>query len=100
MTIKRIVNGEELEFELTDNELTGAYFEQQYLFDIQDVRDAVIGWEDDDVIGVYGINMETFLKLSDEMAVEMRRNIDKYDMDWDYAREEAICSVIRRNAES
>lgn len=34
------------------------------------------------------------------MAVEMRRNIDKYDMDWDDAREEAICSVIRRNAES
>ena len=100
MTIKRTVNGEELEFELTDNELTSAYFEQQYLFDIQDVRDAVIGWEDDDVICVYGVNMETFLKLSDEMAVEMRRNIDKYDMDWDYAREDAIRSVIGRNAES
>lgn len=100
MTIKRTVNGEELEFELTDNELTDAYFEQQYLYDTQDVRRAVIGWEDDDVIGVYGVNMETFLELSDEMAVEMRRNIDKYDMDWDYARAEAIRSVIRRNAES
>lgn len=97
MTIKRTVNGTELEFQLTDDELSNAYFEQQFNFDVQDVRDAVIGWEDDDVIGVYGINTETFMKLSDEMAIEMRRNIDKYDMDWDYARDEAIRDVVRRN---
>lgn len=38
MTIKREVNGKMMEFELTYNEMCNAYFEQEHVFDMEDVR--------------------------------------------------------------
>lgn len=38
MTIKREVNGQMMEFELTERELRDAYFEQEHNFDMEDVR--------------------------------------------------------------
>lgn len=37
MTIKRIVNGVEMEFELTDQEMFLAYEERQHYYDVQDI---------------------------------------------------------------
>lgn len=96
MTITRTVGGEQLSFELTESELVNAYFEQQYKFDKQDVMDLICGWEDDDVLGVYDITVEEYTKLSGDIAAEMRRNMDKHDMDFDYARDEAVFTVARK----
>lgn len=93
MTITRTVGGEQVSFELTESELVNAYFEQQYKFDVQDVKDLICGWDDDDVLGVYGITVAEYKKLSGDIASEMRRNMDKYDMDFDYARDEAVSTV-------
>lgn len=100
MTITRTVGGEQLSFELTESELANAYFEQQYKFDQQDVMDLICGWDDDDVLGVFGVTVEEYGKLSEDIATEMRRNMDKYDMDFDYARDEAVRTVVRRNKET
>ena len=34
--------------------------------------------------------------MIDDMASEMRRQIDKYDVSWDYARDEAIREIIEK----
>ena len=94
MTITRTVGDKQVSFELTESELVNAYFEQQYKFDVRDVKDLICGWDDDDVLGVYGITVAEYEKLSDDIASEMRRNMDKYDMDFDYARDEAVNSVV------
>ena len=44
-----------------------------------------------------GCTYSELLNMKEEMAEEMRRNMDKYDMSFSDAREEAIQTVIRRN---
>jgi len=92
--IVRTVNGVEYTFPLTLSELFDAYYEQQYRFDLQDVEDAVIGYQDEDVQMEYGVTKEEYMSLKEKIAGELRRNIDKYDMEWSSAREDAIRSVI------
>lgn len=92
--ITRTVNGVEHVFPLTLGELFDAYYEQQYRFDLEDVEDAIIGYQDEDVQMEYGVSKEEYMSLKEKIAGELRRNIDKYDMDWSSAREDAIRSVI------
>ena len=76
MIISRIINGVEYEFELNSQELYDAYIEQEHKWDVSDV-DARYGH-----------------LLSDEqvdaVAYEMRRQRDKYDLDFESAIEEAL----------
>lgn len=94
MKIKRTVNGQELEFELTTQERWEAFREQETIFDIEDCEDMICGMTDDQCLDTYEITVEEFRKLIPFMAQEKRRLMDKYDMDWTYARDEAISSVI------
>ena len=94
MKISRTVSGIECSFELTNAELIQAFFEQQYRFDKQDVADYVAYMTDDDIVETYGVTRQEFDELTGEIASTMRRYIDKYDMDWTYARDEAIRDVI------
>ena len=91
MKIYRTVSGIECSFELTNAELTQAFFEQQYRFDKQDVADYVEYMTDDDIVETYGVTRQEFDELTGEIASTMRRYID---MDWTYARDEAIHDVI------
>lgn len=76
MIISRTINGVEYEFELNSQELYDAYIEQEHKWDVSDV-DARYGH-----------------LLSDEqvdaVAYEMRRQRDKYDLDFESAIEEAL----------
>lgn len=94
MIIKRTVNGKELEFELTAQERWEAYYEQEKLFDSEDCADMINGLSDDQCLDAYEITVEEFRKLLPYMGQEKRRLMDKYDMEWTYARDEAISSVI------
>lgn len=96
MTITRTVNGKELSFELDSQELYEAYREQEFRFDRNDCEDCISCMSDEEVRDTYGVSAETFHTLLDEMASEKRRNMDKYEMSWDYARDEAVKSVIGR----
>lgn len=79
MTITRIVNGQNLEFELNSQELFEAYMEQEHKWDVSDV-DARYG------------HLLTDEQV-DALAREMRRQRDKYDLDFEAAMEEALLNL-------
>jgi len=87
--MKIIRNG--FEFELTGEELRTAYYEQEHLFDVKDVKGKIEDEENE-----YGDAAEFILEHIDDVADEMRRNIDKYDMDWVSACDEAIETFCSR----
>ena len=95
MKISRKIDGKEVEIELTDDELYDAYLDKEFIFDKQGVEDTICGWSDQEVLEVYDVDRTKFLSLADDMAVEMRRNIDKYEMSCSYARDEAIADVLQ-----
>ena len=71
-----------------------AYVVQQLEFDRADIEDLICGMSDADVMACYDVGIEQFKSLIDDMAYEMRCQIDKYDVSWEYARDEAVRSVI------
>ncbi len=93
--ITRNINGTELSIPLTDVEIYSAYKYLQGLFDEQDVRNLILDMSNDEIKKKYGISKKKFEALIPDMAIEMRRNIDKYDVDWEYAREEDVDFVIQ-----
>ena len=103
MKIQREVNGQMMEFELTSGELFAAYCEQEHQYDVSDIRDKLEGEMDrGEFEAEYGFPVELVLDnpdLLEEMADEKRRNQDKYDMDWEYARDDAIKSIIDEHRE-
>ena len=56
---------------------------------MQDVEDMVDSYAED-----YGVPLDVAHAMIDSMATEMRRNIDKYDMSWQCARDDAIVSAL------
>ncbi len=100
MKIKRTIYlenekvSQEMEFELTSNELQTAYDEKQSEYDLMDVSNLFDNMSDEEVVESYGITRSEAEKLFEDMALEMRKNICKYDMHWDVARDNAISSVV------
>ena len=93
MTIKRVINGSEVEIELTANELRDAYSEQEHLWDIDICStyfDELLAYEDwDDKV-----DDETRTNIIEDAAIEYRRNINKYGMTHEYAISYAFNDVI------
>lgn len=93
MTIKRVINGAEVEIELTTKELRDAYNEQEYLWDVDICSiyfDELSAYEDlDDKV-----DDETRTNIIEDAAIEYRRNVDKYDMQHEYAISYAFNEVI------
>lgn len=94
MKISRMVNGETKEFILTKDELYNAFEEQQHIFDMEDVRSYFDNYSEEDYLREYGLSSDAVKDRFSEIAYEMRRNIDKYDMDWRCAREAAIGELL------
>jgi hypothetical protein len=90
MKITREVNGQTVEFELTDKEMLDTFFEQQEAFDAQDVVMLIEHYSEEEFVEKYGVSPTVILENSGEIGSRMRRNIDKYDMDWESARDEAV----------
>lgn len=92
MTIKRVIGGTEIEIELSKNELFNAYLEQQYEFDLQSCNDYYDcmywdeNWYDDKNVRE---------NIIGEAVTQLRRNIDKYEMSFDYAIAEAFTDAVR-----
>ena len=90
MKITREVNGQTVEFELTHKEMIDTFLEQQEAFDAQDIEMLVESFSEEDFIEIYGLNRSVVLKNAEEIGSRMRKNIEKYDMDWESARDEAV----------
>lgn len=90
MTIYRDIEGKKHGIELTDEELTKAYFEQQHKWDVQYVTenlDRFIALQAD--TDKYGLEDSI-----DMVASEMRRNIRKYGVDDREALDDAIQEIL------
>lgn len=95
MKITREINGKQVEFELTPSELYLAFEEQQEAFDKEDILMYIDGFDSEDFES-YGVSEQAFRHLVPTMAYLKRRYQDKYDMDWQSARDEAIKDAIYR----
>ena len=94
MTIKREINSQTIEIELTSQELYEAYLEKENEFDRQDIEDVFNSLDDDELEDMYGLTREQITEKIPELAHEMRRNINKYDMSWQAARDVAIAEKL------
>lgn len=95
MKIQRTINGVSYNIELLPEELITAYFEQQKKFDIEDVISFAEAYSNEDLKENYDCTYQELLNSKEDIADKMRKYIDKYDMEWSYAREEAVRDVIR-----
>lgn len=102
MIIKRtfestFMQPQEVEIELTAEERRQAYYEQQAEFDATDMQYYLEEIEDSLIDKrISKKKIEKLRSMADELGAELRRNIDKYDMSWEYAREAALQTVARR----
>lgn len=98
MKIKRRIPGsrEQIEIELTGDELYEAYLEQEYEFDLNGVINHFDAFEDEDLVQTYGKTRKELSELHGNIARELRRLMDRYDMQYDYALTEAIDLVLER----
>ena len=95
MTIKRNINGIEVEITLTQQEMFYAYEERQHHYDVQDI-DAYLGrMSEEELEENYGMSRVEVEDAYDVIAYRMRRYIDRSDDDsWCYARDNAIEDVL------
>lgn len=85
--MKIIRDGKEIE--LTKDELFNAYMEQENIFDIQNIEDHMENYLDESEYDLLKDNKE----FIEEAANELRRNQDKYDMDYENSIREAFEEV-------
>lgn len=93
MRIKRIINGIQYNIELLPNELVDAYFEQRDKFDVEDIISYAETFSNEDLLKLVGCDYKTIIDNKEDMAARMRKYIDKYDMEFVYARDEAIKDI-------
>jgi len=91
MTIKRVINGAEIEIELTKEEVFDAYCEQEHKWDIRSCNEYYdcMYWDED-----WYNDKNIRENIIEEAAMNLRRNIDKYEMSFDYAIAEAFTDAI------
>ena len=80
MTIERVVNGTAYTFELSEHEMTEAYWEQQSVFDREDVErymEQFLDYEDE-------VTEEQARESLAEVAQEYRKQMDEVDW-WEKA---------------
>lgn len=94
MTIKRTIHGTEVEIELTKDELFNAYCEQQDEWDIKNCEDYLNSGIYDGEAWYEDLNEETKTIIIEEAASQFRRNVDKYDMSYESAIDEAFSVVL------
>ena len=92
MTITREIDGKTVEIKLTEQELSSVYYQKQREFDIEDMRDYLCVYYDDVEVfkEEFGRGIEEANNSLDDLAGNMRLNMEKYDMSWEYARGEAL----------
>ena len=94
MTIKRTINGSEIEIELTKEEIYDAYCVQEYEWDVQSCRNYLNSGVYVDEEWYEELDKETEDLLVAETAYHLRRNINKYEMSYDYAISDAFSVVL------
>jgi len=86
-----------IEIELTAEERRQAYYEQEHEYDCKDVKGdlegRVAGGEDSAKFAQQFLDDPDMIS---EIARDKRRNMDKYDMSWEAATQEAVDDALAR----
>lgn len=93
MKITRSLNGQNIEFELTSDEVYSAYLQQEHEYDLSDVKDRLMDYDPLNFYEKYNVPLKWVFQnedLIDNIAHEKRKNMDDLDMHWDAALDEAI----------
>lgn len=96
MKIKREILGQTIEIELTKKEIFDAYCVQEYLFDVSSCRDYLSNmyceepWYED-------LPEEIKVLIVQEAACNLRRNLDKYEMSFEYAISDAFWYAFKNH---
>lgn len=98
MKITRVINGSNVEIELTPAEMLDAYYEKEHQFDKQDIQDLYNWLDPEDIEQTYHITKAKLDEGLDEMAYEMRRDIDKWGDSWESARDCAFNNYLSKHA--
>lgn len=84
-----------MEFKLTDTELFLAYQEQEHTFDCENIKSEVEAKDEYDLED-QGISKEALMAMVDQMAYDMRHEMDKYGYPLEDARSIAISKNIEK----
>lgn len=97
MNILRTFNGVDYNIELTPEEIQKAFKEQQHLNDIEAVRKKLDYYEEypDEFFEAYGCSYFKLYSKIDEIAFDMRDQIDKHNSDQYFALIDAIEKAVR-----
>lgn len=95
MTIKRTIDGKDRMFVLTKTELLDAYCEQEHIWDV-DYVDIQLESGLFEEIEDFCVGEVDRAEIADEIASEMRRQINKYDLSQEYAFTEAFHEIRNR----
>ena len=86
-----------LNIALTSQEVNEAYQEKEFEYDRQDIQNELENREAADEQNICGVPYRFITEsMIDEMGSEKRRQMDKYGVSWDYARDEAIKEIIEK----
>ena len=94
MIIKREIDGKTLEIKLTNAEIIEAYTEREHSLDVSFCKSKLEDYDEESFMEEYGVTKEEGRAELDVIAYEMRRQINKYDLDEDYARECAFSEIL------
>lgn len=89
MKIKRMINGEEYEFELTDDEVWDAYCEKQDVFDLDDTQ-MMLETNEDWILDLPTAEKNAVVEL---IARRYRERLDNDDT-WYYIMNDVIADVV------
>lgn len=97
MNILRTFNGVDYNIELTPEEIQKAFKEQQHQNDVDVVKKKLSYYEEypDEFFEAYGCSYFCLYEKVDEIAYDMRNQIDKYNFDPCYALVDAIEKAVR-----
>lgn len=89
--ITKMINGEQMQIGLTRQETYQIYEQYEHLCDLDYVKSYIEIYTDDDIaIEGTGLTVNELNEHTDAIAWEMRRQMDKYEVDQDFAIEEAF----------
>ena len=91
--ITKVINGEQMQIGLTKQEAYQIYEQYEHLCDLDYVNSHIADYTDaGDSIAVEctGLTINELTQQADAIAWEMRRQMDKYDVDRDFALDEAF----------
>lgn len=95
MVIKRTIDGEERMFVLTKTELFDAYCEQEHIWDVDYVESQLKNGLFEEIEDIC-VDEADRAEIAEEIASEMRRQINKYDLSQEYAFTEAFHEIRNR----